>query len=297
MKIIIFVPGKNPKPPAKAHREQLLRCLLHGIRRIDPQAASDIEEQDSFSMVAWSHLLYDTQRDINEDIQWIDRLLAQQTHNENDVQDARPARYRLAKAMYVLGDHVPWLIPLIPDPRVKASIRDTEIYFRNHGNLGCHIRDLQKHPLRSAAANNDRVLLIGHSMGSIIAYDALWELDHLEGFKQCVDCLLTIGSPLGMNYVQRRLIGHSQTGNSIYPGNIGRWINIASRGDLVALDPSLANDFDGMISQNHTTSITDINKDVYNYYRDSKGINVHKSYGYLVNPHVARAIANWWNEP
>jgi len=297
LKKIIFVPGKNPKPPAKAHREQLLRCLLHGVRSIDPQAAGDIEEQDSFSTVAWSHLMYDSQRDISEDIPWIDRLLAQQTHSDDDVRDARPARYRLAKTMYVLGDHVHWLIPLIPDPRVKVSIRETEIYFRNHGNLGCRIRDLQKHPLRSAAANNDRVLLIGHSMGSIIAYDALWELDHLEGYKQCVDCLLTIGSPLGMNYVQRRLIGHSQKGNSIYPGNVGRWINIASRGDLVALDPSLADDFDGMTSENHTSSITDMNKDVYNYYRDSKGINVHKSYGYLVNPHVARVIVDWWNEP
>jgi hypothetical protein len=297
LKKIIFVPGKNPKPPAAAHREQLLRCLLHGVRRIDPQSADEIGEQDSFSVVAWNHLMYDRQRDINEIIPWVDQLLAQPGHNEEDVRDARPPRYRLAKAMYVLGDHIHWLIPLIPDPRIKASIRDTEVYFSNHNNLGCRIRDLQKQPLRDAAADNDRVLLIGHSMGSVIAYDALWELDHLEGYNRCVDCLLTIGSPLGMNYVQKRLIGHRQADRHIYPGNIGRWVNIASRGDLVALDPSLTNDFADMISQNHISSITDRSRDVYNYYRDGKGINVHKSYGYLVNPHVARVITDWWKAP
>jgi hypothetical protein len=295
LKKIIFVPGKNPKPPAPAHREQLLRCLLHGVRRIDPRAASEIEQQDSFSLVAWNHLLYDRQRDISKEIPWIDRLLEQQSHNEDDIHDARTLHYGLTRAMYVIGDHVHWLIPLIPDPRVKLSIRETEIYFRNNGNIACRIRDLQKQPLRAAVANNDRVLLIGHSMGSLIAYDALWELDHLEGFDQCVDTLLTIGSPLGMNYVQRRLIGKRQDDHCIYPGNIAHWVNIAARGDLVALDPSLADDFGDMIRQECISSITDMNKGIYNHYRDSKGINVHKSYGYLANPHVARVITDWWN--
>jgi hypothetical protein len=98
-----------------------------------------------------------------------------------------------------------------------------------------------------------------------------------------------------MNYVQRRLIGNRQSDQCIYPGNIVHWINIAARGDLVALDTSLADDFGDMIKQECITSITDMNKGIYNYYRDSKGINVHKSYGYLVNPHVARVITDWWN--
>jgi hypothetical protein len=34
--------------------------------------------------------------------------------------------------------------------------------------------------------------------------------------------------------------------------------------------------------------------DIMNNYRDDKGLNVHKSYGYLANPHVAQVIADWW---
>ncbi len=293
MNKILFVPGKNPKPPAGPHREQLLRCLLHGVRRIDAQAAAEIEQQDCFSVVAWNHLLY-RDRDIDREIPWIDRLLARETHNADDVRDARPLRHRLARLMYLLGDYFHWLIPLIPDPRIRLSIRETEIYFRNHGNIACRIRSVQKQPLRAASSRGDRVLLIGHSMGSIIAYDSLWELDHLEGYQQCVDCLLTIGSPLGMNYVQKRLIGHRQADRCIYPGNVRRWVNVAARGDLVALDPSLANDFGAMVQRRQLESITDMHEDIYNYYRDDKGINVHKSYGYLVNPHVARVVTDWW---
>jgi len=293
---IIFVPGKNPKPPPDKHRQQLLRCLLHGVRRIDPYVADAIAAGDSFDLVAWNGLLYDTQRDIDDDRHWVDRLLLQASYRETDIREARPVKYRLARAMYQVGDHIPWLIPLIPDRRVKLSIRETEIYFSNHGNIGCRIRNLQKHPLREAAAVGDRVLLIGHSMGSVIAYDSLWELDHLEGLKRCADCFLTIGSPLGMHYVQRRLIGLGNSRRRIYPQNIRRWVNIAARGDLVALDPTLANDFRDMVRRHDVESITDITEGVYNYYRDAHGLNVHKSYGYLVNPHVTRVITDWWKQ-
>lgn len=294
MNRIIFVPGKNPKPPPEPHRHQLLRCLLHGVRRIDPDVADAIGGRDCFSLIAWNGLMYDTQRDIEEDRRWVDRLLLQEAHSAQDIREARPVKHRVTRALYQIGDHLPWLIPLIPDRRVKLSIRETESYFRNHGNIGCRIRNLQKAPLRTAAARGERVLLIGHSMGSVIAYDSLWELDHLEGLRRCADCFLTIGSPLGMHYVQRRLIGLAHCRPRIYPQNIRRWVNIAARGDLVALDPGLADDFSGMVRSGGVESITDMNTGVYNYYRDGHGLNVHKSYGYLVNPHVAGVITDWW---
>ena len=124
----------------------------------------------------------------------------------------------------------------------------------------------------------------------------MWELEHLEGFRGCVDTLLTLGSPLGMNYVQRRLIGQNEQQLGQYPCNIRNWINISSRGDLVALDPSLENDFRAMIGNHCVESIKDMRADILNHYRDNLGLNVHKSYGYLVNPFVAKVIADWWRD-
>jgi len=294
LKRIIYVPGKNPKPPAALHRQQLLRCLLQGVRRINPQVAEEISDSDCFSLVAWNRHFYESERDIEQIIPWVDHLLSHEDYPESDREAVRTVKYRLARALYKMGDLLPWLIPLIPDERIRASIRDTELYFNNKGNIACRLRDIQKQPLREAAAQDDKVLLIGHSMGSVIAFDSLWELHHLENMQHCVDCLLTIGSPLGMNYVQRRLIGLRNKQVPDYPGNVRNWVNISARGDLVALDPVLANDFRKMIEENHLESITDHRAGIYNHYRDEKGLNVHKSYGYLVNPVVARTITDWW---
>ena len=294
MKRIIYVPGKNPKPPAGEHRQQLLRCLLQGIQRIDPDTAADIETADCFSLVAWNHRFYNRAVDVDSLLPWINLLLEQESYPSFDIGAARRSKYHLARFLYQLGDMLHWIIPLIPDERIKASIQDTDRYFSNDDNIACYVRDLQKQPLREAAARGEKVLLIGHSMGSIIAYDALWELQHLEQQERCVDTLLTIGSPLGMNYVQKHLHGLRDRGSRSYPGNFRRWINISARGDLVALDASLADDFSELLEQQPVESIKDHRRDIFNHYRDSKGLNVHKSYGYLVNPVVARTIANWW---
>ena len=294
MKKIIYVPGKNPKPPPSQHREQLFRCLLQGVQRIDPAIADDIAATDSFTLVAWNRHFYDAVIDIEQITPWVDRLLAQQTFPESDIAAVRSIKYRLARLLYQLGDHLHWLIPLIPDKRIKASIQETERYFSNHNDIACKIRGLQKQPLREAAENDDKVLLIGHSMGSIIAYDSLWELHHLENLEDCVDTLLTIGSPLGMHYVQQHLSGLNNQQVPSYPGNLRQWINISARGDLVALDRSLADDFRAMIDHQQIESITDWREDIFNHYRDSKGLNAHKSYGYLINPVVSKTIADWW---
>jgi hypothetical protein len=294
LKRIIFTPGKNIKPPGGLHKQQLLRCLLHSVGKLDADVADEIEKTQAFSMVAWNSTFYEETRDISRDVPWVDRLLEMDAPAPADISAARPLAYRVAKLIYQIGDTMPWLIPLIPDERDRTSIRDTERYFKNHDNIACRVRDLQKAPLREAYAKQDKILLIGHSMGSVIAYDALWELDHLEDMHECVDCFLTIGSPLGMKFVQKRLINHENNHPDPYPGNIRKWINVSARGDLVALDPRVANDFGDMVKQDYIESIEDRVKGVYNFYRDDKGLNVHKSYGYMANPEVAGVITDWW---
>ena len=131
-------------------------------------------------------------------------------------------------------------------------------------------------------------------MGAVIAYDALWELTHLEANPGKVDLLLTIGSPLGMHFVQDRLLGFRDPYGQRFPCNIRHWVNIAAHGDLTALDPEVRNDFLPMIAQGCAESIEDKHRGVFNYFRNDKGLNMHRSYGYLVEQHVARAILAWW---
>ena len=145
-------------------------------------------------------------------------------------------------------------------------------------------------------ARDERVLIISHSMGSVIAYDTLWELTHIEKNPGRVDLFLTIGSPLGMRFTQQRLLGTRESGTQRYPGNIRHWVNMASQGDLTALDPTLRDDFKAMLELGVIQSLTDMNGGIFNYFRNDQGLNVHRSYGYLVNPRVGEVIARWWKE-
>lgn len=292
---IIFVPGKNPKPLAKDHRVLLWRCLRRGLELVDPAMASALAAvPDCFQLAAWNDIYYGLVKDVDEDVPWIEALCHKTGPDAADVREALSWRNKRARVLYTLGDFFPALIPLLPDPAVKSTIRETERYFQNHDGIGTRVRELIKAPLRQAFAAGDRVMVIGHSMGAVIAYDALWELTHLEANPGKVDLFLTLGSPLGMRFVQDRVLGFSGRNGRRFPCNIRHWVNIAAHGDLTALDPDVHDDFLPMLEQGCVESIEDRQRGVFNYFRNEKGLNVHRSYGYLVEQHVARTILAWW---
>ena len=294
---IIFVPGKNPKPPAKDHRDLLWRCLRRGLELVDPAMARVLgAAPDCFQLVPWNDTYYGVVKDVDEDLPWIEALCHKTGPDAADVREALSWRMKRARVLYTLGDLFPALIPLLPDPAVKSTIRETERYFQNQDGIGTRVREHIKAPLRQAFAAGDRVLIIGHSMGAVIAYDALWELTHLEANAGKVDLFLTLGSPLGMRFVQDRVLGFRSQNGQRFPCNIRHWVNIAAHGDLTALDPDVHDDFRPMLDQGCVESIEDRQRGVFNYFRNERGLNVHRSYGYLVEQHVARTILAWWQD-
>lgn len=293
-KYIIFVPGKNPKPPAEQHRSLLWRTILEGIHRTDPNVSNDLSQcDDCFKLIAWNKLYYGEDKDISIDLPWIDALLNKHGPTQQDIEDAKSWNNKMNRFLYSLADRFPFLIPLFPLP-LSRIVTETMRYFSNDGDIACQIRELLKKELRPLLANNDQILVIGHSLGSVIAYDTLWELSHEENLKGKID-FLTLGSPLGMNYVQHRMMGHGREGMQRYPCNISRWVNISSVGDITALDQVLADDFSEMLELELIDSIEDHLEGIYNYFRNDKGLNAHRSYGYLVNPIVGDALAKWWH--
>lgn len=79
-------------------------------------------------------------------------------------------------------------------------------------------------------------VVIGHSLGSVVAYEVL--AAHPEW---PVKALVTLGSPLGIrNLIFDNLTPQPQDGLGVWPGSIVNWTNIADQGDVVALDKRLA---------------------------------------------------------
>lgn len=289
---IVFVPGKSPKPPPPIHRNYLWRCLRRGVSRCDPDIGEQLDEC-RFDIAAWSFLYYEEHESLISDVPWIERLIESEGATEDDIRQARHWSKWLTRLMYTLGDSVHSLANYLPDARVKAMIQDTLRYYDNTEGVADRVRDRVKRDISRAVAENESVCLIGHSMGSVIAYEALWALTHVDRNPARIEMFLTLGSPLGMNYVQRRLPGFRDE-KARYPSGIRRWVNVSAVGDLVSVDESVSDDFAPMVHQGLVDGIEDIHGDVYTAFRNENGLNAHRSYGYLVHPKVGSLVARWW---
>lgn len=73
-------------------------------------------------------------------------------------------------------------------------------------------------------------VLLGHSLGSVVAYEAAHRLN------QPLPLLITLGSPLGLRtIVYERL----QPQPPSFPPAVSRWVNISGRDDVIAAAPDL----------------------------------------------------------
>lgn len=288
---IVFVPGKGLKPEPAIHREYLWRSLVRGVAKRDTQA-EDALGACRFVLAAWNFVYYGAHGSLDSDISWIERLLESEGASEQDIAEARHWSKWLTKSLYALGDQAHWLIDWLPDRRIKEMIQDTLRYFGNVGGIADRVRDIVKSDIQKACRESDSVCLIGHSMGSVIAYESLWELTHRDERPADIDLFLTMGSPLGMKYVQHKLLG-TRDGSHRYPSGIKKWVNVSAVGDLVSVDERVGDDFVVMVKSGQTGEIVDIHHDVYTAFRNERGLNPHRSYGYLVHPEVAEVIAKW----
>ena len=135
-----------------------------------------------------------------------------------------------------------------------------------------------------------QLMIIGHSMGSIIGYDVLRNIGRVDQ-SLMVDHFVTIGSPLGLPLVKAKVYDERQhyAGDEAIrtPTIVGQtWVNFADRKDPVAFDTHLSDDYHA------NASGIEVRDDlVFNDYRMDGEDNHHKSYGYLRTPELSKHIA------
>jgi hypothetical protein len=291
--LIIYIPGLLPKPTAELHCDALRRCLLAGLRRADGAVADAVETvDDSFDVVSWTFDFYGEHRDIELDSAAIEAVIEQDAASPKDVAEASAWTRKLARWIYTLGDMLPFLIPHLASERTEVHLRDLRRYEHNKSGVADRVRRKLKALLLTATINNRPILLLAHSMGSVIAYDTLWELSQVDDSEVSIDLFLTMGSPLGQRFIQKRIQGHDKSGSDRYPHNIRHWKNLTAVGDLTAIDPLMVNDFSEMLELGLLESIED--DELLNYFRLDGELNVHAEYGYLANKKTAHTIAKWW---
>lgn len=131
------------------------------------------------------------------------------------------ALYALSRSSFLVGTAERFLI---------GALKQVRLYLTDDG-----VRDRVQKEIAACVAGDTRVL-VGHSLGSVVAYEALCA--HPEW---PVTTLVTMGSPLGIpNLVFDRLRPSPQAGTGSWPGGVLDWTNLCDRGDIVALAKQLA---------------------------------------------------------
>lgn len=295
-KIIIGIHGLGNKPPRALLRKWWKRSIHDGLKRIGRNRLFF-----RFEIVYWADIINENLLDHDEREQERDRYIEEPYVPPLAVIDNKPQELRKKTLDFIekqidkifLNDDMTVNYSFVTDMIIRHYFKEIDCYFSNNTeavrSCSSSFRDainmrLQKILLKH---KGKEILLISHSMGTIIAYDVLRKVEH----DITIDTFVTMGSPLGLPVIMEKLLtaGENAPGNKLHaitPENVvNNWYNFTDIGDKIAFNYNLGDDY-------HKNSRNVRAKDmiVYNDYTIYGHRNPHKSYGYLRTPELARVI-------
>lgn len=152
---------------------------------------------------------------------------------------------------------------------IVANLREVEAY-----TTWPERRRLVRDRVADIIGRDQPTVVIAHSLGSYVTYETLHAYPNLQ-----VELLVTLGSPLRVPSLVRRLDPGLRGGRGARPAGVGQWVNIADIGDLVAVPPGLKDVFPVDIDDSCDT-----------------GLGFHGLGGYLANGLTAAAIAPYLSQ-
>ncbi len=289
-KRIIGVHGLANKPEEKTLKQWWLGAMNEGLEYFG--SGSRVSE-DQFELIYWADLMYVRPQAEDEPDDSPFKLV--QTYQKTNQKPKRHDEGFVDWARSFAGDTLDNVLDRVDFLDAFAGVilqlkmKDLATYWNEIRALdpGRTTKDVLCDTIRSKLQEHqgDEVMLISHSMGTIISLDTLIENSGLE-----VAHMVTMGSPLGLPRVKRRFAASENRSWPAIPGNIGQWTNFSDHGDPVCGDPFLKDDYrteagkkiirDDIVTNEY--EFTDIDGDVKS--------NCHKSYGYLRCPEVSRCI-------
>ncbi len=320
-KIILGIHGLANKPRKAQLKTWWRAALAEGLEK-----NCAVSEAPPFELVYWADLLH--KHPLHDDPAFdFDPL-----YNDEPYQPAPPGALKIyrdgwldrgrAALQDVTGDVADALkrhfgMDAVSDWLIARFLRDLDFYYdaarrirarkppRGSGELEIARQVLQNElraELRRHAGKD--IMLIAHSMGSIIAYDVLRDIGRSEAPADrgvSVSHFVTIGSPLGLPPVKAHIVAERGYDRRRHRSLRVRtptivsasWLNLADRRDPVAFDTHLMDDF-----HPNDAGVRVVDDLVENDYhaparpgRAGGRRNSHKSYGYLRTPELSAHVA------
>lgn len=299
-KIIIGIHGMGNKPPPKTLTRWWKAAIREGLHRVKKKDLAF-----DFELVYWAHFLHRVP--LKPRMKDEDHPLFIQDPYLRVLPNAvleKPGKLHQKLADYVsaqlnnilLNEDLSINYESIVDFIIHHFFKDLEAYYHDFcvipSKKNCLAKELIRLELVKVLQKHRRkkIMLIAHSMGSIIAYDVMTQ----KASNTIIDTFVTIGSPLGLPIIKSRIVAghqgkHSPTGTLKTPENIrSHWYNLADTRDKIAINYTLRDDFCV-----NAANIGPIDKLVANDYVSGEQKNPHKSYGYLRTLEMAEIISNF----
>ena len=280
-KVVIGIHGLGNKP-----KEYLLENWWKAAIKEGFVGTKDEHLDFEFKLVYWADLVYEHPLSLDS-VGEFKLFEDYQPSERNHIEEDHSVRLKVMKFIedqvdkIFLNDDYSLNYGSLSDVIMRRYFRDFDIYFK-HENLetGIIVRDLIiQRVLKTIAHYSDReIMVVGHSMGSIIGYDIL---NNRLG-DMTVKLFCTIGSPLGIPLVLNKIALENDklydTHNRLKtPSSVkGEWHNFSDPLDKVAFDYNLGDDF-----HPNAHGVKPIDHIVSNDYIKDGEANPHKSYGYL----------------
>lgn len=275
-KVIIGIHGLSNKPPKDTLAGWWKEAIIEGLNK----NTGIFNPSINFESVYWADVMYenpDPQPDAYKaaeegalktyDESWLDAVREKVFDWGGDFMDA---------AKKYLG------IEKVADEVLENKLKDLSIYYEEEST-----RNALRERLKSKIMEhkNKRIMILSHSMGTIVAYDVLRILGQKYP-RLLVDHFITLGSPLGLPHVKYKIAKENSLVRT--PSIVKRWSNFADKRDPVAFDVKLSGDY--APNSNGVKVVDDL------IANDWGGI-YHKSYGYLRAPEVSNVIREFICQP
>ena len=230
MNQIVFIHGLGGKPPKESYLKEWIQSLIR-----DNPNLKLLPGVTNYSMIYWA--------DLRGKIAPQKEHRTRQIVNGLNITQRRAIQTKSDKSVNIswwnhlldwIVDRIFYRFDIIMPHLLDWLVDDIYNYFYHYANrqsIGYRF-DKVMLEAQSRLREGDKLILISHSMGTIIA------LDRLQSFPYRVDLLITMGSPLGMEWIQSKL------GRPGYPWVVKRWLNIFDIQDPISIvDQELRDDF------------------------------------------------------
>lgn len=302
-KIILGIHGIGNKPPRRLLQKWWKESICEGLRKIGcPRRFF------KFELVYWAHYLYsEPLRPRAKDKDSPLYVQCPYVPSNSDVVKRRPSLIK-KKSLDLLEKILDTIFlkeygfinfDKISDFIIRKKFKDLAMYYHKDNvqktNAGLHAKAMIGQQLAKALKKHRRkqILLVAHSMGSIVAYDVLTQVAP----DTRVHTFLTIGSPLGLPVIMKKIFSeqhkkYKKEKKVATPENILKhWYNFSDLNDKITMNYNLADDY-----KENSHHVAPVDVIVHNDYEYHGSRYPHKSYGYLRAPEVAEVIHKFLSE-